>query len=82
MASGFLDIGSSSMSSVYFFYDPDYHRYSLGTLAILREIEQAKKLGLTHYYLGYYIAENKHMNYKARFSPHELYDWYNKVWEK
>lgn len=81
IASGFLDLGDKSLSSVYFFYDPDFARYSLGTLAILRELQYARDQKISYYYLGYYIAENQHMNYKARFSPHQLYDWYTKSWK-
>lgn len=80
IALGFCDIGRKSLSSVYFCYDPSYSDYSLGTLGALAEIEWAKSRGLEHYYLGYYIKENRHMNYKARFSPHEIYDWYTKNW--
>ncbi len=77
---GFCDVGASSLSSVYFCYDPDFKFLSLGTLSAINEIEWARARGLNHYYLGYFIAENRSMNYKARFSPHELYDWYNEVW--
>ncbi len=80
VALGFCDVGTNSLSSVYFCYDPEYSDLSLGTLGALYEIEWAKSQGLQHYYLGYYIKENRHMSYKARFSPHEIYDWYNESW--
>ena len=81
VAAGLLDKGELSLSSVYFFYDPSFSKYSLGTLSALREIEYARTSALPHYYLGYYIKENKHMSYKARFSPYQLYDWYNQTWK-
>ena len=81
IAAGLLDIGTQSLSSVYFFYDPKFSKSSLGTLSALREIDYARLQNIPHYYLGYYIEENKHMRYKARFSPHQLFDWYNQTWK-
>lgn len=36
---GVVDLTSEALSSVYFFYDPDYKNYSLGVIASLYEIE-------------------------------------------
>ena len=79
---GFLDQGEEALSSVYFCYDPDWRGPALGTLSVVREIEYANRHQLPYYYLGYFIAQNAHMNYKARFSPFELFDWYTRSWKR
>lgn len=64
-----VDITKTSLSAVYCYYDDSYSRESLGSLAILKEIEIGMERGASNLYLGYYIAENRHMSYKARFRP-------------
>jgi arginine-tRNA-protein transferase len=66
------DVTRHGLSSVYTFYDPDLARRGLGTFAILSQIEAARRLGLAHLYLGYWIAGHAKMDYKARFAPLEL----------
>jgi arginine-tRNA-protein transferase len=39
IAVGVVDILPHGLSSVYFFYDPQYRKYSLGVYGALREIE-------------------------------------------
>ena len=80
VAVGFIDQSSHGLSSVYFIYDTDYIYLSLGVYSILCEIELTKKLGLSYYYLGYWIKENKSMEYKNRYYPHETYDWIKEDW--
>lgn len=63
---------ANSLSAVYTFFDPQDHRRSLGTFAVLWQIEQAKRLGLSWLYLGYWIRDCAKMSYKARFQPLEL----------
>lgn len=64
---------SDGLSAVYSFYDPRLARRSLGSFIILTLIEQARRAGLQHVYLGFWIAECQKMAYKARFQPLEAY---------
>jgi arginyl-tRNA--protein-N-Asp/Glu arginylyltransferase len=66
-----FDCGASALSAVYCYYDPDYSRWSLGTLAILREIELCRTIGLKYLYLGLYVQGCDAMTYKARYFPHQ-----------
>lgn len=67
-----FDMTSTSISAIYCYYDDRYRRESLGSLAIYKEIETGLARGLDFVYLGYYIRENRHMNYKIRFRPNEI----------
>ncbi|MBE1301603.1 MAG: arginyltransferase [Alteromonadaceae bacterium] len=61
------------LSALYTFFDPDYEDYSLGTFAILRQIELAIELKKPFLYLGYQIDDCKKMNYKQKFLPNERF---------
>lgn len=67
-----LDRLGDALSAVYFYFAPEFSRYSLGTWTVLHEIELARRWGLRYYYLGHYIEECGSMNYKARFRPCEI----------
>ncbi len=67
-----LDITARSISAVYCYYDDSFRRESLGSLAICKEMEIGQERGISHLYLGYYVAENRHMSYKARFRPSQV----------
>lgn len=68
--SDWLDDG---LSAIYTYYDPDLSERSLGTLAILRQIELAREQALDYLYLGYWIRDSAKMTYKSKFRPSELY---------
>ena len=58
---------------VYSFFDPERAGDSPGKYIILWHIEEAKRRGLAHVYLGYWIEESRKMAYKARFRPLEAH---------
>jgi arginine-tRNA-protein transferase len=68
------DVTPDAFSAVYTFFDPDLERRSLGTLAILRQLEWAKRESRRHLYLGYWIKDHVKMDYKRRFKPLEVFD--------
>lgn len=69
---GIVDVCPQSLSSVYFFFDPDEAQRSLGVYSGLCEIALARQWRKSHWYLGYYIRDCARMNYKSRFRPCEL----------
>jgi leucyl-tRNA---protein transferase len=71
VAISIVDIGRTSTSAVYTHFDPAASRFSLGTYAILKQIEWAQQTGRQFVYLGMYVAENTHLNYKGRFLPQQ-----------
>jgi arginine-tRNA-protein transferase len=74
LAVAVTDLVGDAMSAVYTFYDPEDSARGLGTLAILKQIEWARRDGHSHLYLGYWIAGHDKMDYKRRFRPLEGFD--------
>lgn len=66
-----LDLLDNGLSAIYTVFSPDMEHRSLGTFAILWQIEEAHRRQLPHLYLGYWIRECRKMNYKTRFRPIE-----------
>ncbi len=71
VAVSIVDCGTESLSAVYTYFDPQLEKLSLGTYAILKLLQFAESTGRKYVYLGLYVAENRHLNYKARFTPQE-----------
>lgn len=78
---GIVDRCDGALSSVYMYFDPAFGFRSLGTFSVLTEIDYCRRSGLAYYYMGYWVADSKSMDYKARFQPHEVLDE-SFVWEK
>lgn len=73
VAAGICDLCSRSLSSVYFYFDPDEsRRRGLGNYGALREIAFAREQGVPHYYLGYWVRHSPTMDYKSTFRPNEI----------
>jgi len=79
---GFLDLGETSLSTIYFAFDPGFSDFSPGTFSILKEIEWARMAGLKYYYLGYCIREISAMRYKGLFRPFQLLDFDTGKWKE
>lgn len=68
-----IDLLDNGISAVYTFFDPSYEKRSLGTFAIMAQIDIAAQYGLRYIYLGYWIKDCRKMAYKTKFRPLELY---------
>lgn len=66
------DVTRFGLSAVYTFFDPELARRSLGTLAILEQLAAARRMGLEHLYLGYWIEGHPKMDYKRLWQPLEV----------
>lgn len=66
-----LDQLDDGLSAIYTMFNPDHDQRSLGTLAILWQVREARERGLPWVYLGYWIRESRKMNYKTRYRPIE-----------
>lgn len=80
-----IDILQDGISSIYFYYHPDYAHLSLGKLSLLYQIAQAQEKKKKWIYLGYYVKDCSSLSYKADYKPYltlegnpsleELYSW-------
>jgi arginine-tRNA-protein transferase len=81
-----IDVLEDGVSSIYFYYDPDFSYLSLGKLSLLNQIKFAKKSNKKWIYLGYYVENCDSLSYKADYKPYitlkgrpninEPYIWY------
>ena len=65
-----IDIVNDGISSIYFYYDPDYRHLSLGKYSLYRQINLAKALHKPWIYLGYYVKDCPSLSYKNQFTPY------------
>jgi arginine-tRNA-protein transferase len=73
LAVAIADKLESALSAVYTFFDPDYSNRSLGSYAILWQLDYCIEHELTVLYLGYWIKECPKMRYKSEYRPLELF---------
>ena len=81
-----IDILENGISSIYFYYDPDYAKYSLGKLSLYNQIKYAKSTNKKWIYLGHYVQGCPSLSYKSQYKPyvtlqgrpheHEEFIWY------
>jgi arginine-tRNA-protein transferase len=72
VAVGYVDVLPDGLSAIYFYWDPEQRRRSLGTFNVLALLAAARDRQLPHVYLGYYVAGCRSLEYKARFRPYEV----------
>ena len=73
----------TGISSVYFFYSPQYQHLSLGVWGALKEIELIEKNkteSFKYYYMGFYIDTCVKMRYKGEYLPSQLLCPVKYVW--
>jgi leucyl-tRNA---protein transferase len=68
-----VDELQDGLSAIYTFFEPLAEKRSLGSYAILWQIERARELGLDYVYLGYWIRGCQKMAYKSDYRPLELF---------
>ena len=71
IAVGVIDILSTCVSSVYFFYDPEFKHLNLGKYSALHELALVRRLNsldanISWYYLGFYVHTCQKMRYKVK----------------
>lgn len=64
-----VDETSDGVSSIYFFYDPDFAYLSLGRYSIYQQILYTLAKNKRWIYLGYYVKECQSLNYKNSYKP-------------
>ena len=76
-----IDVLEDGISAIYFFYDPDYAKLSLGVYSLIKQIEIAKILDKKWIYLGYWVDGCKAFKYKTNFKPLEILDGFPPIEE-
>lgn len=71
---GYVDVVPQGLSAIYYFHDPDYRDWGLGTWNVLKVIEEAGQRQLPFVYLGYYVSGCRSLEYKGKFRPNEVLD--------
>ena len=72
VAVGVADVEPLALSAVYCYFEPLLGSRSLGVFNVLTLIEECRRRGVPHLYLGYYVRGCAKMDYKALFRPCEI----------
>ena len=70
---GIVDLGETSSSSVYFYFDPtpEISRLSPGVFSVLQEVAFCRRTSRRYHYLGLWVQDCQSLAYKADYYPHE-----------
>ncbi len=68
-----IDFLNDGISAIYTYFNPEFDKYSPGTLAVLHLCNIAKNNNLTYIYLGYWVKDSPKMSYKTQFKPIEIF---------
>ncbi len=74
-----IDIVDDGISAIYFYYDPEFAKLSLGVFSLMYQIELARILELKWIYLGYWVDGCKAFAYKPKFKPSQLLDGFPRL---
>ena len=82
IAVGILDYGERTLAGILNFYDPSYHRHSLGKYLLLLKTDYARRLHLDYYYPGYLVHNCPKFDYKlfACATATEVFDSITGQW--
>jgi len=74
-----VDLSTTWLNIVFFYFDPAEEKRSLGTFNILYLIDFCRQKEIKSVYLGYWIKDVRQMSYKANFKPHYIFR--NETWQ-
>ena len=82
ISAGILDFGARTLAGILNFYDPGYHRHSLGKYLLLLKTDYARRLQLDYYYPGYLVHNYPKFDYKlfACAAATEVFDSISGKW--
>ena len=82
IAAGVLDFGERTLAGILNFYDPAYHRHSLGKYLLLLKTDYARRIQLDYYYPGYLVYDYPKFDYKlfACAAATEVFDSISGRW--
>lgn len=82
IAAGILDYGERTLAGILNFYDPAYHRHSLGKYLLLLKTDYGRRLHFDYYYPGYLVHDYPKFDYKlfACAAATEVFDSISGQW--